>query len=65
MNISAADTVCPAFLENIGALDFSVNIFSAPQLKRSIFVGSLALSWELAVTIAKMHKHLKSIGAGW
>ena len=65
MNISAPDTVCPAFRENIGAPDFSVTIFSAPQLKRSIFVGSLAWSWELADTIANMHKHLKTISAGW
>ena len=65
MKISAADTVCPAFRENIGSPDFSVTLFSAPQLKRSIFIGSLAWSWELAVTIANMHKHLKNIGAGW
>ena len=68
MNISAADTVCPAFREDIAAPDFSVTIFSAPQLKRSIFVGSLPWSWVLAVTIANMHKHLKPLGLagnGW
>ena len=61
MNISEADSVCPAFRENIAATDFGVSIFSAPQMKRSIIVGSRAWSLELAVTIANMHKHLKII----
>jgi len=58
INISAADTVCPAFRENFTAPDLSVTIFSAPQLKPSTFVGSPAWRGELAVTTANMHIHL-------
>jgi hypothetical protein len=44
MNISAADTVCPAFRKNIAAPDFSVPIFGSPQLNRSTFGGLPAWS---------------------
>ena len=53
--------MCPAFCENLVSPDFNVTIFSAPQLNRSTFVGSLAWSGVLAATIVNIHKNLKNI----